>query len=140
MRQDNFQKALKEAGKDKEFNKTSRQLSRLTEGIISRLFIDAVNKYDGERIIEIAKSVWFFKRFFGGNDDSFKCHDEERALLLMLKAGLEQNKEKMKIADVASFLANGKKVETPADGFKSLRLKCRAIGFPLDEKRRIRKK
>ena len=139
MKSTNLKKIyLKDGVCPEEFWRESKKMLKALENVITFEFLAAVNKYDGHKIIEIAESVWFLKSALQGeHGGNFK--DVERARLILIKAQLDQAGKKIKIRKVAELLA-GKKVETPADGFKSLRDKCRAMDFPLDEKREIRKK
>lgn len=123
-------------GSHKEFVETVALYKKLQERVICRLFMDAVNNYDGEKIIEIAKAVWFFKGKF---DPKNKGVDAIRAQLLIAKVIVVPKGKKWTIRQVAEYIAGGP-VETPADGFKRLRETCRDIDFPLVVKRRKRKK
>lgn len=96
---------------------------------ISDMFIKAVKNYDGEAILKIAEAIWFLKSKKGFVDETF--YDIERAKLFLKKAELDHAGEQWTIRQVAEYLAEGAKVETPADGFRSLRRKCEEINFPL---------
>jgi hypothetical protein len=123
------------------FAALTKQLEERKETIAS-IFIEAVNTHDGERIMNLARAVWFFK----DKRHPFPPADRERTLLLFLKGLLDHTGEKLTIRQVAQFLnleelsAGRKKLETPADGFSALRRKCKELGIPLAESRKTRRK
>jgi hypothetical protein len=99
------------------------------------VFVKALEECDATKILEIAEAVRFFKT------NRYPFHqdaDPERYWLLWAKERLGDD-EKWTIRQIAEFLA-GERVETPADGFSSLRRKCREIGFPIAESRKISRK
>lgn len=113
------------------------------ERMISQMFMRAVDSHDGERILNLAKAVSFFKDKRPSSD--FIPADRERALLLFIKTILDHSKEKIPIRMVAQFLILDdaearKKMKTPADGFSALRRKCLQLGVPLAESRKRKKK
>jgi len=139
MKDENFRKFLKERGLEKEFAENAQSALALSNRIVSEMFLDAVRRFDGNKIIEIAQAVWFMKDFFRGGFVESNFKDVERSRLVLLRAQLEFAGAKMTIKEVAIHLA-GKNVETPADGFSTLRRKCKEIGVPLVESRKTGKK
>ena len=105
------------------------------EKIISLIFIDAVNTHNRNVIKRLADAVWFFrdKRHL-----QTTAYDPQRNQLLYLKTVLEENKQTIELREVAEFLGMGKKVYE--DGFSALRRKCKQLGLPLRESRKIRSK
>jgi hypothetical protein len=110
---------------------------------ISQMFLRAVDSHDGERIMNLARAVWFFEDKRHSNN--FTLADRERTLLLFLKMLLERSGEKIPIKMVAQFLLLDdpkarKKMTPPADGYSTLRKKCIQLGIPLAESRKRNKK
>jgi len=106
---------------------------------IAGIFIDAVNRHDGERIMQLAKAVWFFK---DKREPNMNLADRERTILLFLKTILGHSGEKMTIRQVAQFMSiddfsDGKQLKIPPDGFSALRRKCRELNIPLKPSRKI---
>lgn len=109
------------------------------ENRICAEFIKAVNNFDRDKIIEIADAVWFFKDFFKGGWDDSKFTLPDYLPLQMAKFYLKRDGKKATVRQVAQFLKGSDDV-TSEDGFKSLRRKLQAMGFPLlERKRRTRK-
>lgn len=118
------------------YRETFKQLHKQQEVAITALFLDALRRFDGNKIIEIAEAVWIFKKAYKDNNQV----DAERAKLIVLKEMLEQAERKWDIRTVASFVAGHPVTKTPADGFSALRRKCKQINFPLAPARKIKKK
>lgn len=117
------------------FLKVMQESQKHTEKAIFDIFMDAVNRNDASKILEIAETVRFFK------DKRHPFHvdaDKDRRWLIFLKARLGDG-ESWPIRKVAEFLAGGK-VETPRDGFSALRRKCRELNFPISPSRKTRRK
>jgi len=130
---------------DLNYDKKMRDLEKSfkdQEAAISNIFINAVNSHNGEMIMQLARAVWFFK---GKRQADFALADRERAVLLMMKSIMEHTGEKLTIRQIAQFLAlddreAGKKLQIPADGFSSLRRKCRQLNIKISPSRKTSRK
>ncbi|MDE2020507.1 MAG: hypothetical protein KGJ13_09250 [Patescibacteria group bacterium] len=134
MKDNSFRKFAKAHGWTAEDDLFFTKIFRMQQRAICSVFLQALNNYDGHKILEIANAVWHFKRF---KDASF---DPDRSGLILMKELAERSGEKFTIREVAQFLAAGKEVKTTEDGFSALRRKCREINFPLAESRKKRRK
>jgi hypothetical protein len=141
MKDSKFQKAAEKI--DPENRKMLADLLknfRISEKIIARYFLDAINNYDGQKVYEIAEAVWFLKgRFASFFEGGGNQKDPERALLILTKSRLDRDGKKWKRRQVAEYLY-GKDVKSDDVDWTTVIAKCRAMNFPLDEKRRTRKK
>ena len=106
------------------------------EKVLCDIFIQAVRNLDGNKVMEIASGIWFLKNAWQTQSNL----DVERGLLLWIKPVLINNNKKWTILEVAKFLARGKKVRMSADGFSSLRRKCKELDFPLAESGKSKRK
>jgi hypothetical protein len=107
--------------------------AKTEEKNLCMMFIDAVNRHDGERIMNIAKAVWFFK---DKRHESTKSIDRQRALLLFLKEAVKEPKVARNIGEIARLVGAE---DHNQDGFSSLRRKCKEIGLAIAPSRKIRK-
>lgn len=112
------------------------------ERTITAIFLDAVNRHDGEQIMALARAVWFFK---DKRHNNFADVDNERKQLLFLKTVTDEIGEKLTIRDVAlalgfENLTEEKKRDMAADGFSALRRKCKQLGIVLVPSRKIRRR
>jgi len=130
---------VKEPGKPMRKMTKSASMIHLHEQIkkhIAEEFFRALDNSDSEKILEIARGVWFFRNKRPGN---FVPADPERMKLLHFKMTLAPW-EKVTIRTIAQHLAGTDDIPTPADGFSALRRKCRQLGIPLAESRKRSKK
>lgn len=137
MKSSDFHKFLSEQGKNWTLEDESaiHEFIKHKEAELCSVFIRAVNEYDGDKIVELAQSVWFFKGKFEKNA---KGADDERARLLIEKAFLNMQGKKWTARQAAEFITGDK---SPAkDKIDSIRDKCREMDFPLTSERKIRKK
>lgn len=126
---------------DEELNALAKKVKEYEETICS-IFLQAVKHHDGKMIMELARGVWFFK------DKRLFNHvpaDRERGVLISLKMMLEEAGQKIPIRTLAEFLAieakaHGRKFNPEADGYSTLRRKCRQLDFPLAESRKTGRK
>jgi hypothetical protein len=142
MKNPDLKRAIEESGRHKELTEfvlsTSRML-KLSEKLISKQFIKAVNNHDGQKIIEIAEAVWFFNgkysNFFehGGN-----YKDRERAFLLLAKFQLNHAGEKWTRKQTAIYVTGDK--NPTKEKIDSISDKGRAMNFPFAIEQKIRKK
>jgi len=124
---------------EEEFQKLQEEMKKQEE-ILSGIFLEAVKQHNGEMIMQLAKAVWYFK---DKRYPNFVPQDRERTLLLFLKAIATETKERLSIRQVAQFLdldklTPGEKLPVPADGFSSLRRKCKQVGLRLSDSRKTR--
>jgi hypothetical protein len=101
-----------------------------SEKQICDLFLDAVNRNDADKILEIAETVRFFKEHQKG------FADPQRRWLIYLKQRLEACNETMTVSEVANSL----QLKNTDDGFSALRRKCKEINFPLSTPRKTSRK
>jgi predicted Ser/Thr protein kinase len=136
---------------NRQFLEESELNFKMVEYVLGLDFMAAVAAGDFKRIQAIADAV----RILEGKPIALhRIKDPERMFLLILKNQLDLVGARMPIRRVAEFLAWAPKnyipdtnpislypsVETPADGFSALRVKCKEINFPLAPTRKIRKK
>lgn len=114
------------------------KIRKKEEENLCSIFLDAIQKRDGQKIWEIAQAVWFLKGVF----ESKTPVDKERAHLLSIKQYLDMEGIKWPIQMVVYSLeqATGMKIKDQGDGFSALRKKCKALGLPLGKTRRGRRK
>jgi hypothetical protein len=136
----NTMSSTEDKARPDELEDMKRSLQSHRDGLYA-LFIDAVDRHDRDRIIEIAEAVWMFK-------DRIKREvpvDRERIQLLRLAWVNQGVSGGLTIRQVAAFLKYGsvhewRKIPPQADGFSALRRKCKAIGVSIiDSRKRSRK-
>lgn len=105
--------------------------TRKQEEILTKIFLVALYKRDGASILRLAHSVEFFK-------ESLVVHpvDQERQKLLFLRRIFEAEKISWPIREIADFLG----YKPAEDGFSALRRKCKQLGVPFLETRKINRK
>ena len=117
------------------------------EAEISRMFLQAVKTHDRKAIMEIADAVCFFK---DKRSLTPIMLDSVRLCLLDLKgilhvAEASGQKVKITIRTIAEFVNQSRgpdkpKIESSDDGYSSLRRKCKELGVPIADSRKLRKK
>ena len=121
---------------DKDLKHLEKELVEARD-VIVRWFLEALDNHDGERIMRIARAVWFFK-----DKQGFNPVDHERTLLMFVKTLTDETETRLTIREIAEFIAadDSRKTVYSQDGFSALRRKCRQLGIPLAPSRKIRKK
>lgn len=113
------------------------ELKRKEEAYLCSVFLEAIRKKNGQKILDIAQAVWFLNGVFG------KIADKERAHLLSLKGYFDTHGIKWTIQQIAHSLQQSKGLpieDHNKDGFSALRRKCKKLGVPIAKSRRGRRK
>jgi hypothetical protein len=114
------------------------KLKRQEEAHLCSIFLEAIRERDGQKIWEIAEAVWFLKGVWERN----KPEDHERAMLLSIRNYLISTGQKWPLATIAHAVeqATGKNLKDQGDGRSAFRKRCKALGVPIDESGRGRRK
>jgi hypothetical protein len=113
--------------------------NRKEEAYLCSVFLEAIRKQDGNKILEIAQSIWFIK----GVLERAKPVDQERTYLLSLKEFFDSTGTRWTIRQIANYLQETKGItieDNNEDGFSAIRRKCKELGVPIAKSRRGRRK
>lgn len=122
----------KEWGDEKQY---AAKMFALAKRQLCELFINAVENHDGQRIIELAEAVWFFK-------GKSKPADPTRHALLGFKysMGIMGQKSQPIGKIVADLKSQGIAVGSPEDGYSKIRKICKELGIAITPSRKTGKK
>jgi hypothetical protein len=100
------------------------------EKTLSKMFIQAVIEHDGQKIINLANAVWFFK---GKTGSDFKGVDPKRHSLLTAKHMMNvMKKSGLTIQEVVELVKiDGVDVGSPTDGYSQIRRLCKELEIPI---------
>ena len=122
--------------KPRDFQTIQKNLDEARETIVN-MFMEAVDRHDGEAIVDIANGVMFFR---GKRHKDNYAADRERMILIFLKSQSPLY-PKYTIREIAKILASkgcpkAFSKDAQADGFSALRRKCKELGLLIKPSRK----